>query len=156
MSSPSAYQFSSVISGHSADVRCLVTFENGLVSGSRDLEVAVWNPSPAWSQVIKFQKHDRYISALAVSNDLIITGTVGGRIRIFSPGHREPLYDEEAHAKCVSALYVSKNGTVLSGSWDHTAKVWLLNGNSLKAVMTLQGQHQSRSFHTHILENAGL
>jgi phospholipase A-2-activating protein len=46
----------------------------------------------------------------------------------------------EAHANTVSSLFVSRAGTLLSGSWDWSAKVWV---DSLKCVMTLSGHEDS-------------
>ncbi len=62
---------------------------------------------------------------------------------MFSPAASSPLHSEEgAHAGCVSALFVSPStGTLVSGSWDCSAKVWV--GDKMKLVMTLQGHENS-------------
>ena len=58
---------------------------------------------------------------------------------MYEPDQPEPLAVMEGHTECVAMLAVSaKTKTIISASWDGTAKVWLNN----KAVMTLKG-HQA-------------
>ena len=63
------------------------------------------------------------------------------------------MFEEEAHADTVSCFFVSPaTGTLLSGSWDMTAKVWVDN---LKPVMTLKG-HEAAVWAVAILPQNGL
>ncbi len=133
-----------------------------------------------WKEDRVFAKHDRYISSVATMapNDkypevgtdrpycstlhcfncpafqgLIYTGTVSGVIRVFSPASSEPLHELNAHANCVSALFVSpSSGTLLSGSWDCSAKVWV---GELKAVMVLTG-HENAVWAVGIFPESGI
>lgn len=73
-----AFRLSSVLSGHSADVRCLsgdlCDPDHGpsqfLVSGSRDQTARLWRTTPEskdleWVQHRTFTKHEKYISSVA-------------------------------------------------------------------------------------------
>ena len=46
-------------------------------------------------------------------------------IRGYLPDVEEPLYQLEGHKENVTSLYLSKFGTLISGSWDKSAKVYL-------------------------------
>ena len=84
---------------------------------------------------------------------LIYTGSNDNFIRAYHPGSVNPMFEEEAHADTVSCFFVSPvTGTLLSGSWDMTAKVWVDN---LKPVMTLKG-HEAAVWAVAILPRNGL
>ena len=44
-------------------------------------------------------------------------------IRGYLPDVEEPLFQLEGHKENVTSLYLSKFGTLISASWDKTAKV---------------------------------
>jgi hypothetical protein len=54
---------------------------------------------------------------------LIYTGCQDGVIRAYVPGIAEPVQKLVGHSANVVSLFVSKNNTLLSASWDFTAKV---------------------------------
>lgn len=68
------------------------------------------------------------------ASDLIYTGCQDGKIRSFLPALEEPLHVLDGHAEYVTSIYVGKFGTLVSGSWDMTAKVWM--DRSCKATLT--------------------
>ncbi len=74
---------------------------------------------------------------------------------MFSPASSTPLHAEEgAHAGCVASLFVSPaTGTLLSASWDCTAKVWV--GDKMKHIMTLEG-HENSVWAAGILPETGV
>ena len=49
-----------------------------------------------------------------------------GVIRGYLPDVEEPLFQLEGHKENVTSLYLSKFGTLISASWDKTAKVKIL------------------------------
>ena len=101
---------SAVLSGHSADVRCLASLPASashacaaaLASGSRDLLAKVWRTRPEtkdleWTEERTFERHDRYVTALASAaptdafpEGLVYSGTAGGAIRWVGLGVAEP------------------------------------------------------------------
>ncbi len=96
------YTFSAVLSGHSADVRCLAPLPPSagnasaasMVSGSRDTTARIWRTRPEakdreWAEDRVFERHNRYVTALAAAapsdkfpEGLVYTGTVGGDIKV--------------------------------------------------------------------------
>jgi len=169
------YWLSSILSGHSSDVRALCALPPSaasasagtLASGGRDNLARLWRTKPedkdlTWAEERIFEKHDRYVTSVAAAapsskfpEGLIFTGTVGGTLRAFSPSSSAPLAEiNEAHASCISALFVSPaTGTLVSGSWDCSAKVWL--GEQLKCVMTLSG-HEASVWSVIVLPDSGV
>ena len=59
---------------------------------------------------------------------LLYTGCNDGKIRVYEPDRDEPLEVLEGHDACVTSLHLSsKTKTLISASWDCTAKVWINN-----------------------------
>jgi WD40 repeat protein len=54
---------------------------------------------------------------------LIYTGCQDGVIRAFDPRSPEPVLSLIGHSANVVSLFFSKVNSLLSGSWDHSAKV---------------------------------
>jgi phospholipase A-2-activating protein len=139
-----SYSVSAILDGHSNDVRCLTPFPGGsLVSGSRDKTVKLWASSDGqgWSTQVVYEGHTHYVSCVSVMppNDeykegLIYTGSNDAKIRAYVPYSVQPDHTLEGHSATVASLFISKNQTLLSCSWDTTAKVWL----NKRTVMTLQ------------------
>ncbi|VDP81462.1 unnamed protein product, partial [Echinostoma caproni] len=90
------------------------------------------------------QGHDNYVTALAVYtpqdpvDHLIYTGSNDKLIRAFSFGHGSPKFVLKGHSDTVCGISVDKFNTLVSVSWDKTAKVWK-NG---KCLSTIKG-HES-------------
>ncbi|NXI59826.1 PLAP protein, partial [Chloroceryle aenea] len=82
---------------------------------------------------------------------LIATGSNDNNICLYTPDDSEPLYVLKGHKDTVCSLSSGKFGTLLSGSWDATAKVWL----NQKCMMTLQG-HTAAIWAVKVLSEPGL
>nr|AAA39943.1 phospholipase A-2-activating protein [Mus musculus] len=102
--------------------------------------------------------HSNFVSYVCIipSSDiyphgLIATGGNDHNICIFSLDSPMPLYILKGHKDTVCSLSSGKFGTLLSGSWDTTAKVWLND----KCMMTLQG-HTAAVWAVKILPEQGL
>ena len=68
----SPYRFSTVLTGHSKDVRCVAAHaqdSNALISGSRDCSVKMWRRGgelgPGWEEEKTFVGHHKYVSTVA-------------------------------------------------------------------------------------------
>ncbi|XP_078425520.1 phospholipase A-2-activating protein isoform X2 [Cetorhinus maximus] len=70
--------------------------------------------------------------------------------RVWVPSSPAPLYILKGHKNTVCSLSAGKFGTLLSGSWDTTSKVWL----NEKCLMTLQG-HTAAVWAVKILPEQG-
>lgn len=131
-----SYHLSAILEGHTNDVRCLSSYPGGsLVSGSRDKSVKLWVPDEtgkSWSAQVSYEGHTAYVSCVAVMppnesfpDGLIYTGSNDSMIRAYAPHNTFPDHVLQGHSANVASLFVSKNQTLLSGSWDTTARVWL-------------------------------
>lgn len=157
-----SYKLSAILEGHTNDVRCVAAFPgDSLVSGSRDKNLKLWTSDGSgtgWSTQITYEGHTTYVSCIAVMppNDsypdgLIYTGSNDSMIRAFVPHKASPDHILQGHSANVACLFVSKNQTLLSTSWDTTAKVWL----NQKTVMTLK-DHEGAVWCGVILSEVGL
>lgn len=149
-----SFKLSAILEGHTNDVRCVVSgSDSNIVSGSRDATARWWaptNPDPDpessgnWIQKQLFQGHPNYVTAVCwrdpdpeFPEGGLYTGCQDGKIRVFNLNSGNPVSVLEGHTSCVSKLFLSPNKTLLSTSWDSTARVWLKENT----VMTLSG-HQ--------------
>ncbi|KAI8902774.1 WD40-repeat-containing domain protein [Globomyces pollinis-pini] len=140
------YQFSSELSGHSQDVKALVSIDKDtFASASRDTTVLVWTrqPNSKFQQTSMFNKHSHFVNALAYikpsanyPNGILVSGGSDKLIYGFNPHQPEEIYWKlEGHKENICALAVSDTGELISGSWDKTAKIW----KDGKCMFTLEG-----------------
>ncbi|XP_062304996.1 phospholipase A-2-activating protein [Osmerus eperlanus] len=165
MASANSYKLSCSIPGHEMDVRGLSTafFPNGaFVSVSRDRTGRVWvpnsSPDRGFTEMHCMTGHSNFVSCVCMiapsetyPRGLIATGGNDHNICVFSLDQPQPLFTLKGHKNTVCTLSAGKFGTLLSGSWDTTAKVWL----NEKCMMTLEG-HTAAVWAVIILPEQGL
>nr|XP_005294800.2 phospholipase A-2-activating protein [Chrysemys picta bellii] len=158
------YRLRCSVVGHELDVRGLsqgLFPPGGFVSVSRDRTARLWapdGPNRGFTEMHCMSGHSNFVSCVCIipSNDiyprgLIATGGNDHNICIFTLDNTAPLYVLKGHKNTVCSLSSGKFGTLLSGSWDTTAKVWLND----KCMMTLQG-HTAAVWAVKILPEQGL
>ncbi|KAF3836972.1 hypothetical protein F7725_004436 [Dissostichus mawsoni] len=155
MASSSSYKLRCSIPGHEMDVRGLASAvfpEGAFVSVSRDRTGRVWVPNSSISG------HTNFVSCVCViapsetyPRGLIASGGNDNNICVFTLDQAQPVFTLTGHKNTVCTLSSGKFGTLLSGSWDTTAKVWL----NEKCMMTLQG-HTAAVWAVVILPEQGL
>ncbi|XP_067409268.1 phospholipase A-2-activating protein isoform X2 [Emydura macquarii macquarii] len=158
------YRLRCSLMGHELDVRGLsrgLFPPGGFVSVSRDRTVRLWapdGPNRGFTEMSCMSGHSNFVSCVCIipSSDiyphgLIATGGNDHNICIFTLNNTAPLYVLKGHKNTVCSLSSGKFGTLLSGSWDTTAKVWLND----KCMMTLQG-HTAAVWAVKILPEQGL
>ncbi|KAM9641354.1 phospholipase A-2-activating protein isoform 3-T3 [Trichechus inunguis] len=158
------YRLSCSLPGHELDVRGLASClypPGAFVSVSRDRTTRLWapdSPNRGFTEMHCMSGHSNFVSCVCIipSSDiyphgLIATGGNDHNICIFSLDSPAPLYILKGHKNTVCSLSSGKFGTLLSGSWDTTAKVWLND----KCMMTLQG-HTAAVWAVKILPEQGL
>ncbi|XP_011866365.1 PREDICTED: phospholipase A-2-activating protein [Vollenhovia emeryi] len=130
------YKLSSVLRGHSADVRAVATLLDGtVVSVSRDKTARVWRPTGKgneYEQSATLTGHSNFVSSVCIINPserdpkgYIITGGHDNTICVYVADETEPARTLQAHENNVCKLRTGKReGTFLSSSWDLTAKLW--------------------------------
>uniref|UniRef100_H3AYD4 Phospholipase A2 activating protein n=1 Tax=Latimeria chalumnae TaxID=7897 RepID=H3AYD4_LATCH len=161
MASPSTYRLSCSILGHEQDVRGLAAsfFPTGaFVSVSRDRTAKLWVPN-SQSMLLQPQTcktgHSHTICMNLPSKSLQYHG-----IKKLKGNHPICIHFLESifsiyflslRQSTFCNLSAGKFGTLLSGSWDTTAKVWLND----KCMMTLKG-HTAAVWAVKILPEQGL
>ncbi|XP_069126256.1 phospholipase A-2-activating protein-like [Argopecten irradians] len=157
------YKLRCSLAGHQKDVRAVASGllpEGSILSGSRDVTARVWVPNETdegFQEGLVMSGHTNFISAICYmppdgtySHGLILTGSNDSTILAYTLDSPEPIYKLSGHSNTVCSLASGKFGTLLSGSWDKTAKVWL----NKKCVMTLEG-HESAVWAVAILPEQG-
>ncbi|KAK9524649.1 hypothetical protein VZT92_017023 [Zoarces viviparus] len=165
MASSNSYKLRCSIPGHEMDVRGLASavFPDGaFVSVSRDRTGRVWvpnsSPDKGFTEIHSLSGHSNFVSCVCViapsdtyPRGLIATGGNDNNICVFTMDQSQPLFTLTGHKSTVCTLSSGKFGTLLSGSWDTTAKVWL----NEKCMMTLEG-HSAAVWAVIILPEQGL
>uniref|UniRef100_A0A3B3BLN7 Phospholipase A2-activating protein n=1 Tax=Oryzias melastigma TaxID=30732 RepID=A0A3B3BLN7_ORYME len=162
MSSTNIFKLRCSLPGHEMDVRgvAAAAFPDGaFVSVSRDRTGRVWVPNSRYfSEMLCMAGHSNFVSCVCIiapsetyPRGLIATGGNDNLICVFSLDRPQPLYTLQGHKNTVCTLSSGKFGTLLSGSWDTTAKVWL----NEKCMMTLQG-HTAAVWAVLVLPEQGL
>ncbi|XP_069818093.1 phospholipase A-2-activating protein isoform X3 [Dendropsophus ebraccatus] len=165
MAEAGCYRLRCSVPGHELDVRGLVQCPlwpgEGFVSVSRDRSARLWvpdSPSTGFIELNRMKGHSNFVSCVCYippsdtyPRGLIATGGNDHNICVFSLDSPNPLYVLKGHKNTVCSLSSGKFGTLLSGSWDTTGKVWL----NEKCMMTLQG-HTAAVWAVKILPEQGL
>ncbi|XP_054665291.1 phospholipase A-2-activating protein isoform X2 [Grus americana] len=159
-----AYRLRCSLMGHGQDVRgltCGLFPQGGFVSVSRDRTARLWAPdglNRGFTEMHCMSGHSNFVSCVCIvppselyPRGLIATGGNDHNICIFTVDNPAPLYVLKGHKNTVCSLSSGKFGTLLSGSWDTTAKVWL----NERCMMTLQG-HTAAIWAVKILPEQGL
>ncbi|KAF8315146.1 phospholipase A-2-activating protein [Clavulina sp. PMI_390] len=131
------YRLSATLTGHTSDVRGVkAPTPNLVLSGSRDTKAIAWtreassshfNPSPLFQAGSRYVNAVTYLGPTSDSPDgFIVAGGQDTLINIFPVGstQTEPSHTLLGHSENVCALDATAGGTIISGSWDKTARVW--------------------------------
>lgn len=129
--------------GHGGPVRALAISADGTqaISGSFDTSAIRWSiPRNAAEQVLRF--HDGAVNAVVfLKNGGMVTAGADARIAIWTAGQPQPDTQLNGHTAPIASLAVSPDGALLaSASWDHTVRLWPLNGGSPRM---LEGNSQN-------------
>lgn len=102
--------------------------------------------------------HENFISSVSTlppsekyPHGLVVTGGNDAKIHAYTLESPVPVYTLTGHAGTVCALASGKFGTLLSGSWDCTAKVWLND----RCMLTLEG-HEAAVWDVALMPSQGL
>ncbi|XP_051985714.1 phospholipase A-2-activating protein [Xyrauchen texanus] len=165
MACSNTYRLRCSLPAHEMDVRGLAAAaypDGAFVSVSRDRTARVWVPNSSetmgFTEMHCMNGHANFVSCVCIiapnetyPRGLIATGGHDNNVCVFSLDRPDPLFTLKGHKNTVCTLSAGKFGTLLSGSWDMTAKVWL----GEKCMMTLQG-HTAAVWAVVILPEQGL
>ncbi len=129
--------------GHGGPVRALAISPDGkhAVSGSFDTSAIRWSlERNVAEQVMRF--HDGAVNAVAWLKDgRLVTAGADAHIAIWTQGKPQPDKVLDGHTAPIVGLAVSPDGKRLaSASWDHTVRLWRLDGGEAR---TFEGNAQN-------------
>ncbi|KMY87437.1 phospholipase A-2-activating protein [Drosophila simulans] len=143
------YKLSCELLGHSMDVRAVAvgppTPEGGqtILSGSRDKSTKVWKPhGNEYVESLTLQDHKNFISYICFleSEQWICTSSNDATICIYKHDGFVPLLTLKGHGSTVCALSAGlEPRSLISGSWDKTARVWTISEAGDVSFVALEG-----------------
>ncbi|CAM1310261.1 PLAA (predicted) [Pycnogonum litorale] len=158
------YKLRCSLDGHSMDVRAVTSAVfpvGGLISGSRDRSIKLWIPneeSNGFVEGTSMVGPTNFVASVCCMppnadhpHGLIVAGSNDSVIYCYNPDSPKPIHTLEGHAATVCSVAAGKFGTLLSGSWDKTAKVWIKQ----KCVFTLSG-HEAAVWSVQVIPDHGL
>ncbi|XP_062142543.1 phospholipase A-2-activating protein [Drosophila sulfurigaster albostrigata] len=142
------YKLSCELLGHSLDVRAVAvggkTNEGQmLLSGSRDKTTKIWKPiGNEYIESVTLKDHKNFIASVCYlpQEQWICTSSNDATISIYQQDAFVPLITLKGHESTVCALAGGlKPRSLISGSWDKTARVWLISETGDVTHIALQG-----------------
>ncbi|KAI6045574.1 WD40-repeat-containing domain protein [Pisolithus marmoratus] len=146
------YKLSATLLNHTSDVRAVASpSDNLILSASRDSSAISWSrvSSSSFAPASILRAGSRFVNAVAylpptprAPRGFIVVGGQDMVVNIFSldsSNKDDPEYTLVGHSDNVCSLSVSPEGTIISGSWDKTAKVW----KNFTLKYDLKGHEQS-------------
>jgi WD40 repeat protein len=117
----------------------VIAQDNGLmVSASADETVKIWKASKALLTV--FRSHAAGLLDVDAQGDLIATASDDKTVKLWHreswrESHVDPLVTLEGHENGILGVAISPDAEfIVSGSWDHTLKVWQPDGTLLTTL----------------------
>jgi len=145
------YSLSAELEGHEADVRSVCTLPDGsIVTSSRDKSIRIWaqNAEGTWETKHILHGHEHFVSVVIplpsgssqISKGGLASGGNDSIINIWDLSQpSDPVMTLTGHEKPVVALSTTVDGNLISGSWDHTARVW----QGSQCIAELKGHTQA-------------
>jgi len=151
---------SRIIPAHDGkDVRCIVPFRNGFITGSRDRTSKIFFPGQTTGNYIEaqlFRGPEHFVASLCVLNPIgssnspakVFLGSNDSFIYVFSEDEILPLQKLTGHTSTVSCLAANDNKQqILSGSWDTTCILWNgINGEKVSVIFGHQAAVWATAF----------
>ncbi|XP_045446086.1 phospholipase A-2-activating protein [Melitaea cinxia] len=157
------YKLSTVLSGHSMDVRCVATTkEFCILTASRDRTAKLWHPEGLkdFVNVVTYKGHNNFVSCVcwlppceAFPEGLVITGSNDNTILGYNLQDGAVQMHLKGHENAVCSVTPGHDsGALISSSWDSSARVWNVNTPQMSPII-LKG-HQAAVWAALELKNA--
>ena len=97
-----------------------------LASGSSDDRLIVWDVATGEDLLTMHQGNEYDVTTVAFSPDgkMIATGNGENELKLWDADNGEALKSSKGHEEPVSQVVFDSKGTLISGSWDKTLRVW--------------------------------
>ncbi|XP_031093102.1 coatomer subunit beta'-1-like [Ipomoea triloba] len=137
-----------VFEAHTDYIRCVAVHPNlsYVLSSSDDMLIKLWDWEKGWICTQIFEGHSHYVMQVTFNpkdTNTFASASLDRTIKIWNLGSPDPNFTLDAHLKGVNCVDYFTGGDkpfLITGSDDHTAKVWDYQTKS--CVQTLEG-------HTH-------
>ncbi|KAG7594967.1 WD40 repeat [Arabidopsis thaliana x Arabidopsis arenosa] len=137
-----------VFEAHSDYIRCVAVHPTlpYVLSSSDDMLIKLWDWEKGWACTQIFEGHSHYVMQVTFNpkdTNTFASASLDRTIKIWNLGSPDPNFTLDAHQKGVNCVDYFTGGDkpyLITGSDDHTAKVWDYQTKS--CVQTLEG-------HTH-------
>ncbi|KAK4359467.1 hypothetical protein RND71_021696 [Anisodus tanguticus] len=137
-----------VFEGHTDYIRCVAVHPTlpYVLSSSDDMLIKLWDWEKGWLCTQIFEGHSHYVMQVTFNpkdTNTFASASLDRTIKIWNLGSPDPNFTLDAHLKGVNCVDYFTGGDkpyLITGSDDHTAKVWDYQTKS--CVQTLEG-------HTH-------
>jgi WD40 repeat protein len=117
------------LKGHDYNISSVAISKNGhyAVSGSWDKKVAIWSTKTG-EKLNMLQGHKDFITSIAIAQDSkIFSSSWDNTIKVWDLQTGNELYTLKGHSNWVNSVAVTNDGEyAVSGSSDHTVKIWML------------------------------
>ncbi|XP_030382821.1 phospholipase A-2-activating protein [Scaptodrosophila lebanonensis] len=142
------YALSCELLGHSMDVRTVAAGPSSaegqaILSGSRDKSVKLWKPiGNEYVESLTMQDHKNFISYICFlpAEQWICTASNDATICIYKKDGYVPILTLKGHGSTVCTLAAAlKPRSLISGSWDMTARVWSVDESGNVSSVELKG-----------------
>ncbi|XP_055917691.1 phospholipase A-2-activating protein [Eupeodes corollae] len=139
------YKLCCELHGHSNDVRAVspATGEN-IISGSRDKTAKIWKKSgdEEYVEGVTLRDHSNFVSCVYYleADRLICTGSNDATICIYKEDGYVPACVLKGHDSTVCSISKGvESMSLVSGSWDKTARIWAIDESGLSCAVVLKG-----------------
>ncbi|KAH0690931.1 hypothetical protein KY289_018289 [Solanum tuberosum] len=120
-----------------------------VLSSSDDMMIKLWDWEKDWACTQIFKGHNHYVMQVAFNpkeNQTFTSVSLDCTMKMWNLSSSDPILELEAHSKginCVDFLTCNDKQYLITGSDDHTAKVWDLQNQT--CVQILQGHKNNIS-----------
>ncbi|XP_067623064.1 phospholipase A-2-activating protein [Eurosta solidaginis] len=142
------YKLSCELFGHSLDVRSVAvgwetTEGQIIISGSRDKTVKLWKRlGDEYAEAVTFQDHKNFVACVYYleAEQWICTGSNDATVAIYKEGGFVPILTLKGHESTVCSIAAGvEPQTLITGSWDKTARIWAIDQSGGVTSVVLRG-----------------
>uniref|UniRef100_A0A1A9VFP4 Phospholipase A-2-activating protein n=1 Tax=Glossina austeni TaxID=7395 RepID=A0A1A9VFP4_GLOAU len=149
MSSLNDYKLSCELVGHSMDVRsvCAAGIMEGagqiIASGSRDKSTKLWRPfGKEYIESVTLQDHKNFVSCVFYheTEHWLCTGSNDATVCIYLENGLVPILILKGHVATVCSIAAGVHSrSLITGSWDTTARIWTIDETGSYSFVQLKG-----------------
>ncbi|XP_054743311.1 phospholipase A-2-activating protein-like [Anastrepha obliqua] len=145
------YRLSGELFGHSMDVRSVAVGGDPavgqfIISGSRDKTVKLWKcVGDGYVEAVTLQDHKNFVACVCYleAEQWICTGSNDATVAIYKEGSFVPILTLKGHDSTVCSIAAgAEPQTLITGSWDNTARIWTIDQVGSVTSVVLRG-HES-------------